>query len=57
MGWHILQVVEHRPARQLPLEEARPKISDALHHQRLTQMREEFLRRLRENARIEYVAP
>jgi len=57
LGWHILQVVEHRPARQLPLEEARPKISDTLHHQRLTQMREEFLRRLRENARIEYVAP
>jgi parvulin-like peptidyl-prolyl isomerase len=57
LGWHILQVVEHRPAWQLPLEEARPKISDTLHHQRLTQMREEFLRRLRENAHIEYVAP
>ena len=57
LGWHILQVVEHRPARQLPLEEARTKILDTLHHQRLTQMREEFLRRLREDAHIEYVAP
>ena len=56
-GWHIVQVQEHRPARQLPLEEARPKITDSLHRERLARAREEFLKRLRENARIEYLAP
>jgi parvulin-like peptidyl-prolyl isomerase len=56
-GWHILRVEEHLPARQLPLEEARPKIADSLHRERLARSREEFLKRLRENARIEYLAP
>jgi parvulin-like peptidyl-prolyl isomerase len=56
-GWHIVQVQEHRPARQLPLEEVRPKISDSLHQNRLARAREDFQRRLRENARIEYLAP
>jgi len=56
-GWHILQVGEHRPERQLPLEEASQRISDTLHRQRLAQAREEFLHRLREDARIEYLAP
>jgi len=56
-GWHILRVEEHRPARQLPLEEARPKIADSLHRERLARARDEFLKRLRENARIEYLAP
>lgn len=56
-GWHIVQVREHRPARQLPLEEARPKISDSLHRDRLARAREDFQRRLRQNARIEYLAP
>jgi parvulin-like peptidyl-prolyl isomerase len=55
-GWHILQIQEHRPARQLPLEEARPKITDSLHRERLARMREEFVQRLRESARIESVA-
>jgi parvulin-like peptidyl-prolyl isomerase len=56
-GWHILQVAEHRPERQLTLEEASQRISDTLHRQRLAQAREDFLQRLRENARIEYLAP
>jgi parvulin-like peptidyl-prolyl isomerase len=56
-GWHIVEVREHRPARQLTLEEARPTINDSLHRARLARVREEFSNRLRENARIEYVAP
>ena len=55
-GWHILRVEERRPARQLPVDEARPKITDSLHRERLARAREEFLKRLRENARIEYLA-
>jgi parvulin-like peptidyl-prolyl isomerase len=56
-GWHILRVEERRPARQLPLDEARPKITDSLYKERLARARVEFLKRLRENARIEYLAP
>jgi parvulin-like peptidyl-prolyl isomerase len=56
-GWHIVRVEQHRAERQVPLEEARPKIADSLHRQRLAQVREEFLKRLRENARIEYLVP
>ena len=46
-----------RAERQLPLEEERRKIDETLRRERLAQRREEFTRRLRENARIEYVAP
>jgi peptidyl-prolyl cis-trans isomerase C len=56
-GWHILQVEDHRTAHQLPLEEAREKIRETLHRERLSQMREQFTRRLKKNARIEYVEP
>jgi parvulin-like peptidyl-prolyl isomerase len=56
-GWHILRVEEHLPERQLPVEEARPKIEETLHRERLAQRRSEFTRRLRQNARIEYLAP
>jgi peptidyl-prolyl cis-trans isomerase C len=56
-GWHIVRVEEHRPERQVPLEEARPKITDSLRRERMARAREEFLKRLRENARIDYVVP
>ena len=54
-GWHILRVDEHRAERQMPLAEARAKIRDTLHRERLAQKRAEFTSRLRENARIEYL--
>jgi parvulin-like peptidyl-prolyl isomerase len=56
-GWHILRVEEHRATHQLPLEEARTKIREQLHRERLARMRVEFTSRLREKALIEYLAP
>jgi len=56
-GWHILKIEDHRAGRQLPLEEAREKIQQALQRERLAQMREQFTRNLRENARVEYLEP
>lgn len=54
-GWHVLRVEERHEQRQLTLAEVRGKIEESLHRDRLAQRRTEFVRSLKEHARIEYV--
>lgn len=51
-GYHIFQVLERRPAVQLPLKEVRDAIRDILREQNEEQAYQEWLQALREGAAI-----
>lgn len=52
-GYHIFQLVERRPARELSLEEATPHIEKTILSRKVREAAAYFLRKLREGASIE----
>ena len=53
-GWHLLRMEERQTQRQLKFQEAREDIAASLRQKRLRQRKSEFVRELKEGARIEY---
>lgn len=56
-GFHILQVLERREAREVSLEEVRDRVVERLQEEKLAEMYPEWLSSLRAAARIEYRPP
>ncbi|MDI7250514.1 MAG: peptidyl-prolyl cis-trans isomerase [Bacillota bacterium] len=56
-GWHILQVLERREAKEVSLEEVRDRVIERLREEKLAEMYPEWLSNLRASARIEYRPP
>jgi peptidyl-prolyl cis-trans isomerase C len=52
-GFHIIKMVEHRPARTVPLEEARPQITEVLKEQQANQKTAAYIDQLKAKSRIE----
>lgn len=52
-GYHILQVTEKTPAREIPFEEARPNIEEFLMEDARNQAAQTYVQELREAAEIE----
>lgn len=53
IGWHIVRLLDHKPARALTFDEARPEIIARLRSERRITQVGQKLRELRESARIE----
>ncbi|MDI6893279.1 MAG: peptidyl-prolyl cis-trans isomerase [Bacillota bacterium] len=56
-GFHILEVLERREAREVSLEEVRDRVIERLQEEKLAEMYPEWLSSLRAAARIEYRPP
>ncbi|MBN1825677.1 MAG: peptidylprolyl isomerase [Candidatus Eisenbacteria bacterium] len=56
-GFHVIEVLDRREARQLPLDEVRSGIEEQLNQQHRREMIEEYLNGLRENAEIVWTDP
>lgn len=56
-GWHVLQVLERREAREVSLEEVKARVIERLQEEKLAQKYPEWLSSLRAAARIEYRPP
>lgn len=53
-GWQVFKVGEVRPEKQMSFEEAKDKIKEGLHKQRIRQVRIDFVNRLKSSADIKY---
>ncbi|MBX7172247.1 MAG: peptidylprolyl isomerase [Pyrinomonadaceae bacterium] len=53
-GWQVFKVGEIRPEKQMSFEEAKEKIKEGLHKQRIRQVRIDFVNRLKSSADIKY---
>jgi parvulin-like peptidyl-prolyl isomerase len=51
-AWHIVRVLERRPAGRVPFEEAQAEIQERLLEARRTQKQREYLEKLRKDVRI-----
>jgi peptidyl-prolyl cis-trans isomerase C len=51
-GFHLFKVTDRKPARKRPLEQARGEIAEKLARERRAQVQEEYVRTLRQRARI-----
>lgn len=54
MGLHVIKVEEIVPGERVPLDEARPALTDLIRQQRLAVALAEFVGTLRKSAKIEY---
>jgi peptidyl-prolyl cis-trans isomerase C len=52
-GFHIIKMVEHRAARVVPLEEARPQITDMLKQQQANEKGNAYINQLKAKSKIE----
>ena len=52
-GFHIIKVLERRPARTVPLEEARPQVTEFLKQQQASQKTAAFIDQLKAKSKIE----
>lgn len=52
-GFHIIKMLERRPARTVPLEEARPQVTEFLKQQQASQKTVAFIDQLKAKSRIE----
>jgi peptidyl-prolyl cis-trans isomerase C len=52
-GYHIIRCIERRPARQVPLAEASPRISQYLTEQQRQQKTAVFIEGLKARAKVE----
>jgi peptidyl-prolyl cis-trans isomerase C len=52
-GFHIIKMLERRPARTVPLEEARPQVTEFLKQQQASQKTVEFIDQLKAKSKIE----
>jgi len=51
-GYHIVQVLDHKPAKKVTLEEAKGKISSYLEQRKKMEAFNDILKKLKENAKI-----
>ncbi|HEY3884785.1 MAG TPA: peptidylprolyl isomerase, partial [Vicinamibacterales bacterium] len=52
-GYHIIKVTDHKPARTVPLEEAKPQITQFLTEQKKQQHADTFIEGLKKKSKIE----
>jgi peptidyl-prolyl cis-trans isomerase C len=52
-GYHIIKVVDHKPGRVIPLEEASPQIKQFLGEQKKQQHSEAYIDALKKKSKIE----
>lgn len=52
-GWHIIKVVDHKEGRQRPFEEVRESIEKLLRNKKVRKAKQELLKTLRAEAKIE----
>jgi peptidyl-prolyl cis-trans isomerase C len=52
-GFHIIKVVEHKPARTVPLEEARPQLTEMLKQQQGNQKADAYIAELKSKSKID----
>ena len=52
-GYHLIQVTEHKAAGTVALEEVKPRILDHLKQQQIRQRLEEYVKTLRQGAKVE----
>jgi peptidyl-prolyl cis-trans isomerase C len=52
-GYHVIKVIDHKPERTVPFEEAQAKIKDYLAGQKKQQHADEFIQALKKKAKIE----
>lgn len=55
-GYHVIKVTDHKDAEVVTLEQAAESIRDELKAEKLTAVRDRYVSRLRETAKIEYAA-
>jgi peptidyl-prolyl cis-trans isomerase C len=52
-GFHIIKLIEHKPARTVPLEEARTQLTDMLKQQQANQMADAYIASLKSKSKID----
>lgn len=56
-GWHIIKLVDHKEGRQRPFEEVRESIDKLLKNKKTRQAKQDLLKSLRAEAKIESLLP
>ena len=53
-GYHVIEVLDRKPARSVPFEEARPRIERFIRRQKGQEAVESYVEQLRRQAQIQY---
>jgi len=52
-GFHIIKVLERKPARTVPLEEARPQLTEMLKQQQASQKADLYIAELKSKSKVD----